>query len=345
MKNKTVGLARSLNDTNYITKAARRYLSTICKNAIIAPKGVLTAKVRKIWGLNKILSEDNIKNREDHRHHAIDAIVVGCITHSLIKKTTINTKSRFEIPQPLKNIRNQIFQTIENKYVSHRHNHSLSGALHEESYFGPNGKKYLLPDNDKMKPFFDLSVEKNDIKHIKYAKYGSVFQLDVWELPNNTVKCVPIYFYDYKTKYEKNKLNDLKPHPAARKVQTFRKNDIVKIKNEGFYIVSGINSTCKRLELYPINYAGKRDGGEFQMRIGFGSSMKIHNWYDVCIKVYWVISDMWKVIEIRSNNNYLSKYRGFLTLKNKDTQKESKIPLDSITVIIVSGFQNNFRQY
>lgn len=48
-------LQRQLNDTRYISKAARDYLFTICDQVYVFP-GSLTAKVRRMWGLNSILS-------------------------------------------------------------------------------------------------------------------------------------------------------------------------------------------------------------------------------------------------------------------------------------------------
>src|SRR5690606_38735415 len=48
--------------------------------------GQLTAMLRARWGLNSLLGDDNKKERTDHRHHAIDAIVVGAIDRSLLQE-------------------------------------------------------------------------------------------------------------------------------------------------------------------------------------------------------------------------------------------------------------------
>jgi hypothetical protein len=48
--------------------------------------------LRRKWGLNNILPDHNFadpakgKNRKDHRHHAIDAAVIGATSRSLLQK-------------------------------------------------------------------------------------------------------------------------------------------------------------------------------------------------------------------------------------------------------------------
>lgn len=68
---------RQLNDTRYISREASAYLQKICLNVNVLSGGV-TANLRNKWGLNSILSETEGKERIDHRHHAIDALVVAC---------------------------------------------------------------------------------------------------------------------------------------------------------------------------------------------------------------------------------------------------------------------------
>lgn len=71
-------ISRQLNDTRFISRKAKTYLGKICDKVTVAP-GQLTANLRNKWGLNSILnSEDNEKTRSDHRHHAIDALVMAC---------------------------------------------------------------------------------------------------------------------------------------------------------------------------------------------------------------------------------------------------------------------------
>ncbi len=76
---------RQLNDTRYISKEAKNYLSKICNKVTVSP-GQATSNLRHKWGLNQILSDDNEKTREDHRHHAIDALVMACTKVSYVQE-------------------------------------------------------------------------------------------------------------------------------------------------------------------------------------------------------------------------------------------------------------------
>ena len=78
--------SKNLNDTRYISKEAKNYMSKICDKVAVSP-GQMTANLRQKWGLNAVLNpEDKTKNREDHRHHAIDALVMACGTVSHLHK-------------------------------------------------------------------------------------------------------------------------------------------------------------------------------------------------------------------------------------------------------------------
>jgi CRISPR-associated endonuclease Csn1 len=83
-------LARQLNETRHLSRLAKAYLSKVCvPNQVWVTTGQMTALLRRQWGLNSILrghnqgEDDNPetvkggrKVRDDHRHHAIDAVVI-----------------------------------------------------------------------------------------------------------------------------------------------------------------------------------------------------------------------------------------------------------------------------
>jgi CRISPR-associated endonuclease Csn1 len=78
--------SKNLNDTRYISKEAKNYMSKICENVSVSP-GQMTANLRQKWGLNAVLNpEDKTKTREDHRHHSIDALVMACGTVKHLQK-------------------------------------------------------------------------------------------------------------------------------------------------------------------------------------------------------------------------------------------------------------------
>jgi CRISPR-associated endonuclease Csn1 len=45
----------------------------------------VTAILRNNWKLNKLLSQENAKTRLDHRHHAIDALVIALTNERAIQ--------------------------------------------------------------------------------------------------------------------------------------------------------------------------------------------------------------------------------------------------------------------
>ena len=98
---------QNLNDTKYIS----RELSSLIKAYLNVEKvnmypGAITSKLRARWGLNRlthsyisktyILPEDMKKNinkdRDNHLHHAMDALIIASITPSLQQKITLYEK-------------------------------------------------------------------------------------------------------------------------------------------------------------------------------------------------------------------------------------------------------------
>ena len=92
-------LARQLNETRYLSRIARTYLAYLYdeksekRQRVWAIPGFMTAKLRRGWGLEGILRVDangeiieKKKQRDDHRHHAIDAFVVANTTQGLLQR-------------------------------------------------------------------------------------------------------------------------------------------------------------------------------------------------------------------------------------------------------------------
>lgn len=132
-------LERNLTDTGYIASEVRKYMSRLDTD-VICTKGQLTSLYRRYWELNNILHDDglNIKNRDDHRHHAIDAIVVALMNRSNLQKLSGFWKAtrQARLKQPWKNFRSEIEAAVNSINVSHRTRRKISGALHEDTIFG-----------------------------------------------------------------------------------------------------------------------------------------------------------------------------------------------------------------
>jgi len=131
---------RQLRETSYISRKAKQILQEVCRN-VNATEGNVTAKLRKLWGWDNVLmnlqmpkykllnqteivewtsdfgkqhhSEERVINwdkRDDHRHHAIDALVVACTKQGFIQR--INTLNASET----RNEMNKRIEESKNKY-------------------------------------------------------------------------------------------------------------------------------------------------------------------------------------------------------------------------------------
>jgi CRISPR-associated endonuclease Csn1 len=133
-------LKRQLNDTSYLALASIDYLSVICdSNAIWASPGRLTGMLRGFWGFNTLLNRGHdtwYKNRSDHRHHALDALVIGLCDHRVINKASqVNSGRGYnEIdapPCPIK--RQDIEEQLKSIIVSYKPDHGKEGKLYAET--------------------------------------------------------------------------------------------------------------------------------------------------------------------------------------------------------------------
>jgi CRISPR-associated endonuclease Csn1 len=157
-------LKRQLTDNAYLAKAASEYLSVICnRNAIIVTPGKITAKLRGYWGLNTILNDGKdswFKNRDDHRHHALDAIVIGLNDRAMIAEMAkVNARKGYHelVAPPCPIERETIEKAIATMIVSHKQDHGKEGKLFAETALGKRSK--LI----KIKP---EELEKTDIGRI-----------------------------------------------------------------------------------------------------------------------------------------------------------------------------------
>lgn len=83
---------RAINDTRYISRFLTRYIKENLrfaegpeKQRVIAPNGMLTAYMRKRWGMHKSREENVL-------HHAADAAVVAVVSQRLITRVNLYAK-------------------------------------------------------------------------------------------------------------------------------------------------------------------------------------------------------------------------------------------------------------
>lgn len=156
--------SRQLNDTAYAARSAADYLGLLYggkvdadgKQRVFTTTGKYTAYLRNIWNLNSVLNDGETdhggwepKERTDHRHHAIDALVIALTTPSLIKRlmdavrrAQSEGQRRVRLDEPWKNFLLEVQERKKHIGISHRVFKKVSGPLHKENfYWTPEGER------------------------------------------------------------------------------------------------------------------------------------------------------------------------------------------------------------
>jgi CRISPR-associated endonuclease Csn1 len=186
---------RHLSDTRYISKLATEYVEKLYggrdtaipwedrnRRCVYASSGALTANLRKRWTLNAVLkdtygNESERKVRTDHRHHAIDAIVIALTTESMIQQAAFDSQRHdrasgflqprhFTPPWPrvgdvedqVRAFRREIREVVNQIKVSHRVEHRLNGQIHEQTFYSPKieGQRFVY----SRVPVYKLTLEQ-----------------------------------------------------------------------------------------------------------------------------------------------------------------------------------------
>jgi len=154
-------LDRQLNDNKYISRLAAQYLRSLGSDVWVI-NGRLTADLRHHWGLNAVLAghnrapadseaEEVKKNRNDHRHHPVDAFVIACTDRAMVKAAADEARKvedelaagRREdrrlltgIPDPFDGYLLAVKEAVGRIIVSHKPDHGIQGKLHEDTNYG-----------------------------------------------------------------------------------------------------------------------------------------------------------------------------------------------------------------
>jgi CRISPR-associated endonuclease Csn1 len=173
-------LDRQLNENSYLSRVVREYLEAVVPpNRIWVTPGRMTAMLRRRFGLNSLLSEgsNGRKNRDDHRHHLVDAAVIGLTSRSQLQQMARATgrgddgESILEtLELPWAGFRSDLEVLVEYCVVRHRPDHfqpgrgGTTGSLHNETAYGvvdgrdENGQMTLV----ETKPLDSLDFGKLD---------------------------------------------------------------------------------------------------------------------------------------------------------------------------------------
>ena len=158
-------LDRQLNETRYLSRTARTYLAhlydekTEQRQRVRVVPGRMTALLRRGWGLEGMLrvNEDGEivgKQRDDHRHHAIDAFVVANTTQGLLHRFARAAGASQDAEGKLAKVAGQVLPwegfdrehlrpLLDRMIVSHKPDHGALGVLdkttdqlHNETAYG-----------------------------------------------------------------------------------------------------------------------------------------------------------------------------------------------------------------
>jgi len=148
---------RQLTDTGYAARQSVTLLKRLWpdvgpegKAPVQSVSGKVTAHLRRLWDLNNVLSDDGEKTRADHRHHAIDALVVACADPGIsqrlsrywqLKDNPATASQKPQLDPPWLDIRAEVDRLIKDIVVSHRVRKKVSGPLHKGTIYGDTGQE------------------------------------------------------------------------------------------------------------------------------------------------------------------------------------------------------------
>lgn len=215
-------LARNLNDDRYMSVAVKNYLEDCLlfpedgrKKHVTAVAGGATGNLRWVWGLN--FGQGNTKDRDDDRHHAVDAAIIAACSEGTVKKVAEASSKGRETFKQLRKSRladTQPWPTFAEEVIARRAfvvpvrmaNHGVTGRVfkdtlyHLEGFTDDKGKYPLVRAGEK-------TVKKGNVR---ISPDGSVKLIDgmaflrLWldpdARPNGKVKgkwyAEPVYYAD-----------------------------------------------------------------------------------------------------------------------------------------------------
>ena len=215
-------LARNLNDDRYMSVAVKNYLEDCLlfpedgrKKHVTAVAGGATGNLRWVWGLN--FGRGNTKDRDDDRHHAVDAAIIAACSESTVKKVAEASskgretfkqlrKSRLADTQPWPTFAEEVAARRAFVVPTRMASHGVTGRVFEDTLYHLEGFT-----NDKGKYPLVRAGEKTVKKgNVRINPDGSVKLIDgmaflrLWldpdARPNGKVKgkwyAEPVYYAD-----------------------------------------------------------------------------------------------------------------------------------------------------
>jgi CRISPR-associated endonuclease Csn1 len=264
-------LARALNDTRYLSKIAREYVKLICPDTRVIP-GRMTAMLRAKFGLNDILGLNGEKNRNDHRHHAVDACVIGVTDQGLLQRFAQASASSRErqlnrlverMPLPWETYRDHVERAVQRIWVSHKPDHSHEGAMHNDTAYRildngkvsvhkfEEGKRIRLEEKLSVIPFTDAKqndrhgvLENGDPKPYKGYKGDSNYCIEIVRDENSKWESDVISTFDAYQIVRASGIQQLRSDTQGRcgkpMVMRLMINDTIRLEIDGVMLTTRI---------------------------------------------------------------------------------------------------------
>ena len=180
----------NLVDTRIITKYARAYLNSYF-NKVNVVNGKITDTLRKIWGLQ---GEEESKDRSNHIHHCIDAIVVACVEKGTANKISElyhkyendyfrgNSNPRIHAKEPMNNFVERLKNLHKEVLIYHKQTDRIKPLLINAQK--ENAKKLNLRGRlSSQNPY--AHIKKND--ELIFAQREKVSNLTVKDIEENII--------------------------------------------------------------------------------------------------------------------------------------------------------------
>jgi CRISPR-associated endonuclease Csn1 len=147
--------ARQLNDTRYMSKLGADYMGLLFGGQIDgegtrrvqSSSGGITAYLRDEWDMNEILGDGGVKNRDNHRHHAVDAVAIALSSPATVELLSYSAAKaqdigrRLFVPLERPGFLDSLRKSIEEINVSYRVDRRIGGALHDQTNYSPPKKQ------------------------------------------------------------------------------------------------------------------------------------------------------------------------------------------------------------
>ncbi|MBN1972754.1 MAG: type II CRISPR RNA-guided endonuclease Cas9 [Sedimentisphaerales bacterium] len=274
-----------LSDTAYASRQVARWLESTLygnindgKRHVFTTKGRYTSILRNDWGLfpdRKNEKEETKKNRADHRHHAIDAVIIALSgperlstlakaaeAQELAKAEGYLTSKREPVRPPwgdFDTFRSDVMKEYNNLVVTHRPEaRKITGALHNDTQYGP-----IIDDKGDMTEFSTLRIFTFEItpNHLRVPNEWEKLRIEldncVSKLGKKKIRLQMLSLVDVpptksgivRDRWLREEIRDClrqkginpdSPFKTDSEKKFFKKNLKEVVKNKGLFLKSGV---------------------------------------------------------------------------------------------------------